>query len=425
MIALCLAITGRTSASVAAVIANDVAANSAYSVQSGGAWKGTNPTAEENPAGNDNGGTGFKPWNFAGGFHYSQQSPYGRLNHFIDGVDFTASAFNDLGSPAFALTNANVVNGGATSTATRAFSAPLSVGSTLSLKFDNPALLPLHNNDEAGFVIRLNTGGGPLTQTGVRERFAIFATSNFLSGGWAAADASGDSSLGLSSSATRSGAEFRFTLTAAETYRFDLLPLAGGAPLATKTGSLARAGTGAIDAIEVLMYGNGSGNKLTGTAGQRTGEREFFFNSLSITTPGTVGDYDADGDADGSDFLRWQRTLGSTSVLAADGNRNGVVDGPDLHVWRTAFGAGAARLGALTVPEPAWLVLALPLGLVMIRRRYAAQRRIGRRGGNSRDAGDRRSAHVDVAGVRQLSTSPKSPLLSRHVVLNREGLPRS
>ena len=52
----------------------------------------------ENPPGSDNGGFGFGTWNFAGGFQQPQYSPYGSLNHFIDGVDFAASAYNNLGA---------------------------------------------------------------------------------------------------------------------------------------------------------------------------------------------------------------------------------------------------------------------------------------------------------------------------------------
>src|SRR5262245_34951383 len=78
-------------------VAFDVAANSAYTAEAGGAWKGLNPTAGENPPGNDDGGVGFNAWDFSGGFHYPDQSPYGQLNHFIDGVDFVHSTFNNLG----------------------------------------------------------------------------------------------------------------------------------------------------------------------------------------------------------------------------------------------------------------------------------------------------------------------------------------
>src|SRR5687768_15619119 len=70
----------------AALAASDVASNPAYAAEAGGAWKGLNPTVNENPPGADDGGFGFEPWNFRRGQHAAAQSPYGRLNHFIDGV---------------------------------------------------------------------------------------------------------------------------------------------------------------------------------------------------------------------------------------------------------------------------------------------------------------------------------------------------
>jgi len=58
------------------------------------------------------------------------------------------------------------------------------------------------------------------------------------------------------------------------------------------------------------------------------------------------GDYDYDGDADGSDFLKWQQTLGSVTDLNADGNRSGVVDAADLGAWRAAFPAAIPAASA-------------------------------------------------------------------------------
>jgi hypothetical protein len=88
------------------------------------------------------------------------------------------------------------------------------------------------------------------------------------------------------------------------------------------------------------------------------------------------GDFDGDGDADGGDFLLWQRELGQTGLYPlatrqADGNADGVVDEADLELWKRQVakqaapaGDGGAGAGA-GVPEPsalaltvAWLALA-------------------------------------------------------------------
>jgi hypothetical protein len=321
-----------TSPVLAAVVAADVAANPPYGPEAGGAWKGLNPTAVENPPGSDDGGVGFESWNFRGGFHYPASSPYGRLNHFIDGVDFPSSSFNQLGIPAFSLTNANVQLGGATAKATRAFTVPLAVGDTVEFRFDNPVLRPFDAREPSGMIMRLNSGAGPVGAN-VVERFGLFAASDFNNKEWAVADASGVTPLGVSTAQTAAGAIFRLKLEAGGAYSFELLPLGDGPALATQSGILGQQGQ--IDALEIVMYGQGSGNGAT----LASGERELFFNDFSITNavPPVVGDYNDDGSVTGSDFLVWQQTLSSTTNLAADGSGNGVVDSNDLAVWRTAM----------------------------------------------------------------------------------------
>lgn len=62
------------------------------------------------------------------------------------------------------------------------------------------------------------------------------------------------------------------------------------------------------------------------------------------------GDYDRDGDADGADFLVWQRTLGSAAVppgSGADGNTGGSIEGEDLDVWKANFGEVASVVAAV------------------------------------------------------------------------------
>lgn len=63
------------------------------------------------------------------------------------------------------------------------------------------------------------------------------------------------------------------------------------------------------------------------------------------------GDFNSDGLIDGSDFLQWQRTFGSTTELGADGSGNGTVDTADLNLWRVSYGPSADPI-AFTVPEP-------------------------------------------------------------------------
>ena len=277
----------------AITVAADQASNSAYSAETGGAWKGLLASVSENPPGADNGGNGFLPWNFAGGYHDPTVSPYGRLNHFIDAVDFSPpSSFNNLGSTAFGLTNANTALLGFTSRASRVFSQPLTIGSTFSVQFDNPILAPLTNNDQTGYIIRLNSGGGPeiASNPNVYERLGFFAEYGFDQGDWHLTDASGSNDTGLGSNATTSGAVFRVTLQSAESYLIEILPLAGGSPLYSATGDLANTGLGNIDTVEIVMFGNGSGNGLTGNSGRTTGQREFFFDKLWLNAPLLAGD---------------------------------------------------------------------------------------------------------------------------------------
>jgi hypothetical protein len=96
--------------------------------------------------------------------------------------------------------------------------------------------------------------------------------------------------------------------------------------------------------------------------------------------PGPMpGDFDLNGAVDGSDFLAWQRQLGSSPVMAgagADGNGDGLVDGDDLAVWQQSFGFGATPPAA-AVPEARAITLAL-MGLVSVGRfragRFARRR---------------------------------------------------
>jgi len=58
---------------------------------------------------------------------------------------------------------------------------------------------------------------------------------------------------------------------------------------------------------------------------------------------------------DGNDYNLWQVTYGLTSLLAADGNDDGIVDAADYTVWRDAMDANVLPSSA---PEPSSLLLA-------------------------------------------------------------------
>ena len=359
----------------AVVLAMDSASDAAYGAEVGGAWKGVDPTDDENPPGTDSGGFGFQPWDFSGGYHQSQYSPYGRLNHFIDGVDFAASSFNDLASPAFGLTNANLPFGGHTARATRIFHEPLSTGGTIIVDFDSPLPAPLDPFAPAGYLLRLNAGGGPAIagDPTVRERFGLFVTSGFNSDRWTTTDSAGLVDSGVDAGGTNTGAQFKFTLTSPDTYSFELVRLADGHTLFARSGTLAALTAGPIDSLEIAMFGNGSGNGRTGPTAQPTGEREFFFNNLRIESGAMTlpGDYNGNGVVDTADYVVWRSTFGQSVVAGsgADGDNSGDIGPSDYDIWRVHFGMTAPAMGAAftVVPEPTAAYLAMiGLGFVLL-----------------------------------------------------------
>lgn len=93
-------------------------------------------------------------------------------------------------------------------------------------------------------------------------------------------------------------------------------------------------------------------------------------------------DFDVDGDVDGSDFLRWQRGVGTTSgasISVGDSNKDGAVDALDLFVWNSQFGdppPNFATVASISVPEPlgTWLSLGVAAAGWALSRRSTVQR---------------------------------------------------
>jgi ELWxxDGT repeat protein len=78
--------------------------------------------------------------------------------------------------------------------------------------------------------------------------------------------------------------------------------------------------------------------------------------SLDLDAAPDRGDYDYDGNTNGSDFLVWQRSLGSPVVpgVRADGDLSGAVDAGDLDLWLTYYGSTPDEFVA-TAAAAAWV----------------------------------------------------------------------
>ncbi len=79
---------------------------------------------------------------------------------------------------------------------------------------------------------------------------------------------------------------------------------------------------------------------------------------VDYTPPASAaGDFDADGDVDGDDFLAWQR-----------GDVSSPPDANDLNDWQTNYGAGGSTLSGVTgIPEPSSGILLLLGGFLTVR----------------------------------------------------------
>jgi hypothetical protein len=86
---------------------------------------------------------------------------------------------------------------------------------------------------------------------------------------------------------------------------------------------------------------------------------------LSIVS--TPGDFDADGDVDGADFVAWQTNFPKASgatLAQGDSDGDGDVDGADFVVWQTHFPYTTSP-AASPVPEPEGVFMLSACALVM------------------------------------------------------------
>lgn len=345
--------------------AADNSANAAYAADAGGAWKGLNPTADENPPGSDNGGNGFLPWDFVGGYHQPDVSPYGNLNHFIDGVDVAHSTYNNLGPTAFGLTTAYAPFFGTYASARRPFSQPLAVGETFSASIDTPSVYDDYSGSSYPFaIITFQDDAGEETlkfETGSSSVYGDFP--------WRYTDASANNAdvglaVGGSSIAptdTSSGATVSLKITSASggewTIRGVTIPVtfAHGVP----------------KAVTFALSDNGSGDNYESLSGAANGQREFFFDDLSISSGGgnpIPGDFDGDRTVDGDDLAQWVGDFGVNGD--SDANNDDVSDGADLLVWQQHLGESGGLPVASSIPEPTGvLLIGVALAATLHRRR--------------------------------------------------------
>jgi hypothetical protein len=91
---------------------------------------------------------------------------------------------------------------------------------------------------------------------------------------------------------------------------------------------------------------NGNGDSLTRISSENYGDNfaSWLTKSPSPGIGPVSGDFDADGDVDGDDFLVWQSNFNDPSPLGGDGDGDGDVDGNDFLIWQANFGS--------TLPDP-------------------------------------------------------------------------
>jgi hypothetical protein len=354
----------------AVTLASDSASDPAYAAEVDGAWKGEYPTGdqfEQNPPGMDNGGTGFKPWSFGGGYHVvadfvtSEPGPYGMLNHFIDGVDFPTTPFNNLGAPAFGVVNVRNY-GGLTSAANREFNQPLAVGDIFSAEIDTPAEYEDWDGGHFPFAIigfRDADGNGSFSIEAGSSVSADFpwryTDLNTRHGDFGVA-AGGTS---IAPTATSDGSSFRLEVLSPTTGRFTL----DGVSLDITFGALVDGSPEPAGPPASVFFTSFHSSAVANEMGDPTGEHAFYFDNLKIDRPSgeVLGDYNDNGTVDAADYVVWRDTLNQMGMnLPADGNDNDMIDAGDYTVWRANFGkaAGAAAANG-SVPEPTALVLGL------------------------------------------------------------------
>jgi len=384
-----LFVSGATAWSSALCYAQQIAFDTASNPVYDDGWQGevTNLSPPVGPG--DNGGFGFTPWNFNNDIYDTPVIGIRSMDGPPTAADpmRTQSQFNQVGTAwriGLEYNETGVEGWKDIVHLGRGLASPLQVGQTISIVVDPPAENIFFDIE----TIRFNTGGANICPgcTGAAESRFAWSFFNWLDqdnwGRWTASF-SGDAGdyeqdktalfavdkapfehpeFPMGAAGTDMGLRIDFTLTGAETFDLTATPLDNPAAAFTGSGILLNPGAGPIDWIEFMHYGRPTPDPPDPNAF----DTDFFIRSLEVTGSGTVAsaDFDADGDIDGADFLRWQRGLGATGGAAtlANGNADGDadVDAADLVIWKQQFGPGSpAAVNGSAIPEPsAWALVA-------------------------------------------------------------------
>lgn len=97
-----------------------------------------------------------------------------------------------------------------------------------------------------------------------------------------------------------------------------------------------------------------------------------------LLQPVDSGDYNRDGVVNAADYTVWRDTLGSTTVLTANGNDSGtsmsVINQADYQLWVNKFGSaagsGADSATGIAVPEPTYWMLTMIAALAILARSF-------------------------------------------------------
>jgi hypothetical protein len=129
-----------------------------------------------------------------------------------------------------------------------------------------------------------------------------------------------------------------------------------------------------VQSREVASLSGGTENVFGNDLALRDSDFYFawvdFANPLTPTAP-IAGDFDDDGDVDGTDLGLWKGAFGQTAV--GDADNDGDSDGADFLVWQRNYAPGAATGAAAAVPEPAAAALAAlgAAALLAVRKRQS------------------------------------------------------